>query len=112
MENKRTIKVILSEMQSAVEEHKTLSPNDWINWALELASLWEFLKDELVKYEIMYIQEVNVLCEQGKKLAQAEREVKAKSDTYKMYRYLQGRDKVIEQYILLSKKRALIESTY
>lgn len=106
-----TIKQILTEMKEAVENRSTKSPNQWIDWALSLNVLWQDLKEELTKYEMLYKSEIADLIEEGKKVGEAERMIEGKSENYKMYSYLKGRDKIVEEFIRLSKVRAKIENS-
>jgi hypothetical protein len=108
----KTIKGILLEMKLAVENQETHSPVDWINWAIMLNVLWQDLKEEMTKWEMLYNQEIVDYIEQGKKISEAERIVEAKSENYRMYKYLQGRDKIVDEFIKLAKCRAKIENNF
>ena len=107
----KTIRSILLQMKKTVEQEQTQSPNWWIDRAIELNVLWQDLKQEMTKYEMLYKSEVVELIEKGNKISQAERTVEASSENYSTYQYLKGRDKIIEEFIKLAKKRATIEST-
>ena len=104
-----TIKDILEDMRKAVDENRVCSPVDWLNWAFGLNVLWQDLKTEKTKFEMLYKSEIVDLIEKGRKISEADRIVEARSDNYKMFKYLQGRDEIIENFILLAKKRASIE---
>lgn len=108
----KTIKSILTDMKSAVEDKRIISPNEWINWGLDLATLWQDLKSELTKYEMLYKSEQVDLIEDGKKISEAKMIVEAKSENFKMYSYLRGRDKIVEEFIRLAKIRAKLEQDY
>lgn len=113
----RTIKIILEEMKQAVATKRPVSPTEWIDWSLELNALWQDLKSELDKAEIEYIRQVADIMETDDKMSKSKAEILAKayrSETgeatpYEFYRYLKGRDKIIESYIMLAKKRATLE---
>lgn len=110
--NMKTIKSVLQSMKEAVEKSETVPPTQWVNWGLDLATLWQDLKVELTKYEMLYKSEVVDLIEQGKKISEAERTVEARSENYKTYSYLKGRDKIVEEFIRLAKVRSKIEQDY
>lgn len=112
MENKKTIKTILTNMRLAVESNTPKPPSQWIDWAIQLNVLWQDLKDEMTKYEMLYKQEISDNIESGKKVSESELLVESKSENYKMYRYLKGRDEIISEFIKLAKSRAKIENTY
>jgi hypothetical protein len=112
MNTKQTIKSVLLEMKLSVELQETHSPNWWIDKALMLNVLWQDLKEEMTKWEMLYNQEIVDYIEQGKKISEAERIVEAKSENYRMYKYLQGRDKIVDEFIKLAKCRAKIENNF
>jgi hypothetical protein len=105
---KTTIKSILQEMKTVVENKEIRSPSDWMDWAINLNILWQDLKDEMTKYEMMYKSEIVDKIEAGKKISEATFIVEARSDNYRMYRYLEGRDKLIFEFIKLAKKKASV----
>lgn len=106
----QTIKTILTEMKETVEQGKIQSPTWWVDKAISLTALWQDLKDEMTKSEMAYKSEIVTLLEEGKKKGEAEFMVEAKSKNYKMYCYIKGRDKIIDEFIKLAKKRASIEN--
>jgi len=108
----KTIKDILNEMKNAVETQALVSPTQWLDWGLSLNTLWQDLKQEMTKYEMAYKSEIVELIEQGKKISESKLIVESKSENYKIYSYLKGRDKLIEEFIRLAKKRAERESDY
>lgn len=112
MEKQRNIRIILQEMKESVETKSIKSPNWWIDRALELNVLWQDLKEEMTKYEMMYKSEIADLIEQGKKISEAERITEGKSENYRTYSYLKGRDKILEEFIRLAKVRAKIENSF
>lgn len=97
-------------MKESVEQGQVQSPTWWINKALSLTALWQGLVDEKTKFEMLYKSEIVEMLEQGKKKGEAEFMVEAKSENYKMFCYLKGRDKIIDEFIKLAKKRATLES--
>lgn len=107
-------------MKLAVSSKRTVSPTEWIDWALELNTLWQDLKSELCKAEIEYIRQQAELLEKDDKLSKSKAEVLSKAyrnedgeaTPYEYYSYLKGRDKIIEEFIKLAKKRATIESDF
>jgi len=115
-----TIASILAEMKKAVENKEIISPDTWINWALSLNTLQQDLKIELVKAEINYKREVNELLEENPKLSLNRAELKIQSKLtddgkmsfYELYKYLAGRDKLVEEFIKLAKRRAQVEQTF
>lgn len=107
--DKQTIKTILVEMKEAVENRVTVSPTKWLEWAFSLNVLWQDLKAEMTKYEMLYKQEVVNEIEKGSKVSFATLKIEASSENYKMYSYLKGREEILENFIMLSKKRATLE---
>jgi hypothetical protein len=115
----KTIKTILLEMKTAVSEKQTIPPTQWIDWALELNTLWGDLKMEMVKAEIEYSREIVDLMT-IQELAKNKAELIAKSkfqgeglmSPYEKYQYLKGRNEIVEEFIMLAKKRATIEKTF
>ena len=105
-------------MHTAVSNQETVSPTRWIDWALELNSLWQDLKMELTKAEIMYNQELAM--EMIGDTSKAKAEIIAKSragqdgkmSAYELYQYLVGRDKIVKEFIMLAKRRATIEEVF
>jgi hypothetical protein len=116
-EMNRTIKTVLQEMHDAVEQKLIVSPAQWIDWSLQLSSLWQDLKDELIIAEIEYLREVNELaidndCSDTRavKLAKANTPKDGKTqNAYQYFKYLEGRDKIVKEFIMLAKKRAHLE---
>lgn len=114
----KTIKSILQEIKENVEQERVVSPNQWINYALELTSLWSDLKNELLKAEIIYSCELAKLMEKEMSKAKAEITVKAlpaeegKMGVYELWRYLVGRDKLVEEFVKLCKVRAKLENEF
>jgi len=108
----RTIKTILEEMKESVATKRVVSPIQWLDWGLELNILWQDLKSEMTKYEMLYKSEIVQEIEDGAKISQAKLVVESKSENYKTYRYLIGRDKLIEEFIRLAKKRATREEDF
>ena len=115
---KITIKSILGEMQETVEDGIIKSPSWWLDCAIKLSALWQNLKDEKTKAEIAYLRVVEEIMTQDNTISYARAQTKAKTklptlsgevSEYQLYRYLDGRDKIVEQYIMLAKKRAQIE---
>lgn len=99
-------------MQESVVNQITQSPTWWLDRAIELNVLWPDLKEELTKYEMAYKSEIVDEIEKGKKISEADRYVQAKSENYRLYEYLKGRDKFVEHFINLAKKRAQIEQGF
>jgi len=116
--NMQSIKTILEDMKTAIETQRTVSPTEYADWAMMLNVLWQDLKTELIKAEIKYIQDVAELMEEDDKLSKGKAEilVKAKKtdgwNSYGLYQYLKGRDKLIDEYIKLCKKRITLEQNY
>jgi len=109
---KKTIKTILDEMKDSVAAKAVVSPTQWLDWGLELNILWQDLKSELTKYEMIYKSEIVSEMEEGKTVSGAKLIVESKSENYKMYKYLSGRDKLISEFIKLAKKRAEREQDF
>lgn len=107
-----TIKTILDEMKESVATKVTVSPTQWLDWGLQLNTLWQDLKNELTKYEMIYKSEIVAEMETGKTVSGAKLIVESKSENYKMYKYLSGRDKLISEFIKLAKKRAEREQDF
>ena len=100
-------------MKEAVEDRVTVSPTKWLEWAFSLNVLWQDLKAEMTKYEMLYKQEVVDLVEkEERKISFAQLKVEAGSENYKMFSYLKGREEILENFIMLSKKRATLEQHY
>jgi len=117
MTNKITIKIILQEMKNVVEAQQIKSPGWWLDQAINLTALWQDLKDELTKAEIDYLRVVNVIeedqdCSHAKAVTEA-KSVKPLNDLpineYQMFKYLEGRDKIVKEFIMLAKKRSKTE---
>jgi hypothetical protein len=108
----RTIKQILTEMKESVENQITHSPGWWIDRAIELNVLWQDLTEEMTKYEMLYKSDVCGLVELGESISKAELKVQSSNENYKMYQYLKGRNKIIEEFIRLAKARAKIENNF
>lgn len=115
-----TIKSTLEEMKNTVEKGLILSPGKWIEYAIQLNSLWQDLKDEVTKAEIEYLRQVEE-CQSDKDISHARAVTIAKTlppkeegkmNTYQFYQYLKGRDQIIGEFIKLSKKRATLETNY
>ena len=105
----RNIRTILEEMKESVERQETKSPTWWLDKAIELNILWQDLKSQMTKYEMIYKSEIVAEMENGKTVSGAKLIVESKSENYKMYRYLSGRDKLIDEFIKLAKRRATRE---
>lgn len=108
-------------MNKAVSTQAFVSPNRWVDWALELNSLWGDLKHELTKAEIVYKREMFKLQEENEKLSTSKAEIQVqarelqegeKMTVYEKYKYLEGRDKIVKEFILLAKRRSKIEQTF
>lgn len=108
---KITIKKILEEIKEIVEQQKTVSPNQWLDYALQLTGLWADLKSELLKAEIEYSCELAKLMEEDMTKAKAEVLAKTKP-SYELWKYLLGRDKLVEEFVKLCKVRAKLEQDY
>jgi hypothetical protein len=121
------IKGILKEMQTIVENGEIMPPHWWMDKAIQLSALWQDLKDELTKAEINYLSEVNRLSDEfdysdakATKKAKAIRLTPEQEEEnkitpnkymtpYQKYQYMEGRDKIIKEFIMLAKRRATIE---
>ncbi len=110
--SKQTIKSIITEMTDVVKQKQQLPPSYWIDKAIDLTVLWSELKEQLLEREIQHNKEVAIYIEEGKKVNESERLVAANSDNYKMYKYLEGRNKIIKEFIMIAKKRATIDSEH
>lgn len=107
---KTTVKTIMDDMKLSVEENQVQSPGWWMDKAIMLNVLWGDLKNELTKYEMMYKSEMAALIADGRKIGEAHLMVEGRSENYKMYQYLKGRDNQIDEFIKLAKARAKVES--
>lgn len=101
-----TIKTILEEMNTTVKQGQIMSPDWWLDKAGQLVALWQELQDEMTKYEMAYKSEIADKIEEGDSVAKATLVTEAKSNNYKMYRYLKGRDKTIQEMVRVAKKKA------
>ena len=99
-------------MQRVVEENEIVSPTQWLDWGLQLNVMWSELKSEMTKYEMIYKSEIVAEMEEGKTVSGAKLIVESKSENYRMYKYLTGRDKLISEFIKLAKKRAEREQDF
>jgi hypothetical protein len=108
----RDIRTVLDEMKLSVQNKEVVSPTKWIDWGLELNTLWSDLKSEMTKYEMIYKSEIVAEMEDGKTVSGAKLIVESKSENYKTYKYLSGRDKLISEFIKLAKKRAEREQDF
>ena len=106
-----TIKDILNEMQSKVKNNEVVTPNYWIEKAIELVALWAELKEKELDAEMAFNRLVANSLEEGETSTSANRKAKA-TEEYRMYQYLRGRDKIIKEYIMLAKKRATVNNEF
>jgi len=113
---KITIKSILAEMHQVVSDGLVVSPGQWLNWAMNLSALWQDLIDEKTKAEIEFIRKVNMIqeeqdCSNAKAVTLTKGRPPNESgmNEYQLFKYLEGRDKIVKELIMLAKKRATIE---
>ena len=104
-------------MKNVVQDQQIKSPGWWLDQAIHLSALWQDLKDELTIAEIKYLRVVNEIqedqdCSHAKAVTEA-KSVKPLNDApaneYQMFKYLEGRDRIIKEFILLAKKRSKTE---
>jgi len=107
----KTIKTILEDMQLSVQEGQLKTPDYWIEQAINLTALWSELKDEMLKAEMNYNKLIAEYLDKGETSTASTKKVKA-TEEYRKYKYLENRDKVIKEYILLAKKRATLEKEF
>lgn len=107
---KKTIRSTLTEMKEVVEQGKIMPPDWWLDKATDLSVLWQDLKDAMTEAEMLYKTDIVTEIEQGKKISEATLIVEAKSQNYKTYNYLKGRDKIVGEFIMLAKARAKINT--
>ena len=103
-------------MHDTVDSSEIVSPVKWVNWAVELSVLWQDLKTELTKAEIEFLRDVNELATDNDisdtravKLAKTLPPKEGDMNSYQLFKYLEGRDKQVKEFILLAKKRAQLE---
>lgn len=96
-------------MKLVAEVKDVRSPAWWVDQGMFLAALWQDLKDEMTKYEMLYKSEIADFMEEGDSKSKAEIKVQGRSENYKTYMYLRARDKIIDEFIKLAKKRATLE---
>lgn len=120
MSEKVTIKAILELIKETAESGQIQSPNWWLKQALDLSALWQNLKDEMIKAEIDYHRVVDEM-EIAHDCSHAKATIKAKikqpkeeggANEYQVFKYLEGRDKIVKEFIMLAKKGAQIETHY
>jgi len=99
-------------MKDMVEKKAVLSPNDWLDYANDLSIFWQDLKVELTKYEMLYKSEISDMIEDGEKISGAKLKVEGKSENYRMFSYLKGRDEIIKEFIKIAKKKATREQDF
>ena len=99
-------------MKETVEQNKVMPPTWWLDKGIELSSLWVDLKNEMTKYEMLFKSEIVEYINEDKKISEAKLLVEAKSENYRMYSYLRGRDLAVKEFIMIAKARAKVESTY
>lgn len=111
----QTISSILDEMKTVIESNDTRSPNWWLENAMRLAVLRQDLQAEITKAEIIFRNEVVILTSQEVSYNKAENMVKGrplregeKMTSYQWYNYLKGRDKVVQEIIMIAKKQSSI----
>jgi len=112
-----TIKSILTEMRESVEKGDIKAPDWWLSHAVHLTALWQSLKDEKVKAEIEFIRVVNEFGANGESDTRATKLAKAKlpaegkdMNEYQWFQYLEGRDKILKEFLMLAKKYSNIDS--
>ena len=102
---------ILTELKENIENDIQKSPTWYLDKAVHLNILWQDLKEELTKYEILYKQDIVKNMEKNS-VAKATLLTEASSESYRTYLLLRGRDKIVEEYIRIMKKRATREYDY
>ena len=103
---------ILNTLQETAVNKTTQSSEWWLDHAQTLATLWLSVTKDLVKYEQLYKIEIVDRIEQGDSVAKATLVVEARSENYKVFRYLKKKSKQVEEIIKLAKKRVELENKY
>jgi len=102
-------------MKQVAESGQIQSPAWWVDQAIYLTALWQGLKDKLTIAEINYLRLVEDMqleheCSNAQAINKAKIKIREEPNEYQVFKYLEGRDKIIKEFILLAKKRAQIES--
>jgi len=102
-----TIREILNDMEQRVIDDVPISPSSWVESSLRINALRGTLDNELIAYEMIIAENVAVYIEEGKSATVSEKLAK-RGETYKKYLELRAELKRIDEYIRLSKRRAVI----
>jgi len=88
-----------------------MTPDFWIDKAIQLTALWSDLKAEMLNAELKYNQEIGEYLGAGDTSASAKQKANC-GNNYKVYKELKNRDEVVKEFIMLAKKRATINKEY
>lgn len=99
---------ILKEVQQIVENNDIRGPGYWLDVATKLTVLSQNLDDDVTAAEMAYKAKIAELIEKGDKITQAKLKVESVSEEYKRFKFLESRQKIVRELVLISKKRATI----
>ena len=102
-----TINEIMNNLEKRVINNEPISPASWVEASLRINTLLSDKDNEIACYEAEMANREEELVEQGEASAKA-KILKTRAVDYKKYLELKGELKRIDEFIKLSKKRAII----
>ncbi|MBT6048647.1 MAG: hypothetical protein HOG49_17735 [Candidatus Scalindua sp.] len=104
----QTYKTIIDEMTERVRNNEPVSPASWIEASVRVVLLSEHLDNKLANYEAEMTEIEAAYLKTDMSAAKAKTLAKAEID-YKDYLETKAPDKRIQEWVMLSKKRAVIQ---
>lgn len=102
-----TIQQIMENLETRVINNEPISPASWVEASLRINTLLSDKDNELACYEAEMANKEAELVEQGETSSKA-KILKTRAIDYKKYLELKGELKRIDEFIKLSKRRAII----
>lgn len=102
-----TIQQIMENLETRVINNEQISPAGWVEASLRINTLLSDKDNELACYEAEMANKEAELVEQGETSSKA-KILKTRAIDYKKYLELKGELKRIDEFIKLSKRRAII----
>jgi len=103
-----TIDSIIQELQRRVLNNEPISPASWVNAALMINILAERLDNEMAEFEAMLMEAEAELVSKDVPVSKA-KILARKSVDYLAYLKLKAKINRIQEYIMLAKRRAIIQ---
>jgi len=103
-----TIDSIIQELQRRVLNNEPISPASWVNAALMINILAERLDNEMAEFEAMLMEAEAELVSKDVPVSKA-KILARKSVDYRVYLKLKAKINRIQEYIMLAKRRAIIQ---